>query len=128
MPMRVTSDNKVTVSNGSAFVPLPFIYQVPDDRSDQLPVGKLQICNIDLSIINWVRSIGNDPATVLMQIVMGSTADHIEVEWEMTLRAVTYDDMTVGGDLRFDEILDAPYPGDLVTPATLPGVFLIGET
>ena len=128
IPITITSDAIPTVSNGVAFVPIPFQYQIPDDRSDQVPVGKIQLDNIDLAIINWVRSIGNMPATVLMQIVMGSSPDTIEAEWEMTLRNVNYDVMTVGGDLRFDEILDEPYPGDTVSPATLPAVFLMGAT
>jgi hypothetical protein len=122
----ITSDAKQTVSNGVTFLPLPFVYQVPDDRSDQTPVGKIQIDNVDLAMINWVRSIGNVPAKVLMQIVMGSTPDNIDVEWETTLRNINYDVNSVSGDLRFDEILDEPYPGDTVNPATLPAVFLMG--
>jgi hypothetical protein len=125
-PIRITSDAKPTVSNTFTFLPLPFIYQIPDDRSDQVPVGKIQFDNVDLTMIDWVRSIGNVPPIVLMQIVMGSSPDSIDVEWEMTLRNVNYDVMSVGGDLRFDEILDEPYPGDTVNPATLPAVFLMG--
>jgi len=125
LPIAVTSDAVPTVSNGTTFVPFPFLFQIPDDRSDQLPVAKLQIDNIDLSIITAIRSVGNLPLTVLMQIVLASAPNTIEAQWSMTMRNVNWDAMTVTMDLRFDEILDEPFPGDLVTPSTLPGVFMI---
>ncbi len=127
-PITVTSDAVPTVSNGETFAPFPFMFQIPDDRSDQLPVGKLTIDNIDLSIITALRMIGNVPATCLMQIVLGSSPSTIEAQWTMNIRNVNWDASQVTMDLRFDEILDEPFPGDLVTPSTLPAVFAIGAT
>lgn len=126
-PIRLTSDAVATVSNGETFVQFPFMFQIPDDRSDQLPVGKLTIDNIDLSIITALRSIGNVPAQCLMQIILASTPDTIEVQWTMNIRNVNWEAPQVTMDLRFDEILDEPFPGDLVTPSTLPAVFLIED-
>jgi len=126
-PIAVTSDAVATVSNGVTFNPFPFLFQVPDDRSDQLPVAKLQIDNIDLSVITAIRSVGNVPPTVTMQIILASSPNDIEAQWTMSMRNVNWDEMTVSMDLRFDEILDEPFPGDLVTPATLPAVFMIEE-
>jgi len=127
LPITVTSDAKVTVSNGVAFVPVPFVCQLPDDRSDQLPVGKLSIDNTDLAIIKAIRSIGTVPASVLLQVVLGSSPDAIEIEWELTMRNVNWDVNQISMDLRFDEFLDEPYPGDQVTPSTVPAVFLIED-
>jgi hypothetical protein len=133
LPLTLTSDAVATVSNSGVvggpnitFIPCPFQFSIPDDQSDQLPVANLSLDNIDLAVINAVRSLGNVPATVLMQVVMASTPNTIEAQWTMTMRNVEYDAFTVSADLRFDELLDEPFPGDLVTPATLPGVFLIG--
>jgi hypothetical protein len=33
--------------------------------------------------------------------------------------------MTVTGNLGFEEILIEPFPGDVVSPATMPAVFLV---
>jgi hypothetical protein len=128
LPLTLTSDSVPTVSNSVSFIPCPFVFSIPDDRDDQLPVANLFLDNIDLSIVTAIRSLGTVPATVLMQVVMASTPNTIEAQWSMTMRNVQYDSSSVSADLRFDEILDEPFPGDLVTPATLPGVFLMGAT
>ena len=128
LPLTLTSDSVATVSNGVSFISCPFVFSIPDDQEDQLPVANLSLDNIDLSIVTAIRSLGTVPATVLMQVVMASTPNAIEAQWTVTMRNVEYDSSTVSADLRFDEILDEPFPGDLVTPATLPGVFLIGVT
>jgi len=127
LPITVTSDAVPTVSNGVTFVPFPFVFQIPDDRADQLPIAKLQIDNTDLSIINAIRSVGNVPLTVQMQIVLAATPNTIEAQWTMNMRNVNWDAAQVTMDLRFDEILDEPFPGDLVTPSTLPAVFLVED-
>jgi hypothetical protein len=126
-PIALTSDAVPTVSNGVTFVPFPFLFQIPDDRSDQLPIAKLQIDNTELAILQAIRSVGNAYPTVLMQIVLGSDPDTIEAEWTMTMRNVVWDMNQITMDLRFDQILDEPFPGDLVTPSTIPGVFLMEQ-
>jgi len=126
-PIRVTSDAAFTVSGGNTFLPFPFQFTFPDDQTDQIPIAKLTIDNIDLSIITAIRSMGNTPATVVMYMVLASTPNVVENTIAMTMRNVNYDALTVTCDLRFEEILDEPYPGDQVTPATIPGVFSIEQ-
>ena len=69
--------------------------------------------------------MGTAPAGILIEVVTSATPDNVEfASGELTLRNVNYDAMTVSGTLTFEAILAEPFPGDLVTPATIPGVFL----
>ncbi len=124
-PITVTSDAIATVSNGVTFNPFPFVYQTPDDRSDQVSGAKLQVDNTDLSISTALHLCGNLAPDVLMQIVMGSTPNTIEAQWALKMRTAPFDVNSISMGLRFDEILDEPYPGDTVNPATLPAVSLM---
>jgi hypothetical protein len=123
-PIYVCSDAVACVSNGITFQPFPFLISFPTDRADQIPRCTLTIDNIDLSIVTAIRAMGIVPATVEIQVVTSGTPNTVEIAiTPLTLRDVTYDALTVTGTLSFDEILAEPFPGDLVTPATLPGVF-----
>lgn len=121
-----TSDTVETVSNGITYQPFPFEITLPDDDPDQVPSCSLTLDNIDRSMVAAVRGMGNVPATIELQVAMSDTPDVVEMAvGPLTLRDVNYDALTVMGTLRFEEILNEPYPGDIVTPATLPGVFLL---
>lgn len=125
-PFALTSDAAPTVSNGVTYQPFPFEIALPDDDPEKIQSATLAVDNIDRSIVAAVRGFGTIPATVSIQIVTATTPDTVEMEvGPLTLRDVTYDAFTVQGTLRFEEILNEPYPGDLVTPATSPGVFLL---
>ncbi|MBE3602679.1 DUF1833 family protein [bacterium] len=125
-PFTLTSDSIPTVSNGVTFNPFPFEISLPDDDPEKIPEAKLTIDAVDLSIIDAVRGFGTVPATITIQVVTSVTPSVVELEvGPLTLRDVTYDALTVQGAMRFEEILNEPFPGDLVSPATIPGVFLL---
>jgi Domain of unknown function (DUF1833) len=126
-PLRVTSDAVNTISGGETFVQFPFTIGFPDDRADQVTQTSLTIDAVDRSVVAAIRSIGNLAPTVKFQIVLAATPDTVEVEWTMTMRDVTYDEMQVTGRLSFEEIMIEPFPVDLVTPGTLPGAFEIDQ-
>lgn len=115
----------VTVSRGNDYVFVPYNIVLPDDRADQIGIATIEIDNVDRSICQAIRNIGNTPAGVLIEIVTSVTPNVVEGSFAMVLRDVTYDAMTVSGRLGFEEILTEAFPPDQVTPATLPGVFAI---
>ena len=126
--IRVTSDAVNTVSNGQAFAPFPFMLTLPDDRADQIPQARLTIDAVDQRIADAVlKQLGNQPLTVTMQLVTSTDPDTIELQYTMMMREIEGDALTISGALHFDPILAEPFPGDLVTPSTLPGVFVIGS-
>ena len=123
-PLFFTSDGVQTVSRGNAYLPFPFQLTIPDDQDQQLPQAQITIDNVDRSIVTAIRNMGTVPASILIEIVTSSTPDSVEfASGALTLRDVNYDAMTVTGTLSFEAILAEPFPGDLVTPATIPGVF-----
>jgi len=125
-PFTLSSDAKPVVSNGVIYNPFPFEIAMPDDDPEKIQTASLTIDNIDRSIVAAVRAFGNTPAEVMISVVTSATPDTVEMATgPLTLRDVTYDAMTVQGTLRFEEILNEPFPGDLVSPATMPGVFLL---
>jgi hypothetical protein len=124
-PIRVTSDAVQTISRSNTFLPFPFLITIPDDEQEKLPQASISIDNVDRSIVSAVRSMGTSPAGILIELVTSIAPDTVEFSsGELTLRDVHYDALTVTGTLSFEAILAEPFPGDLVTPATMPGVFL----
>jgi Domain of unknown function (DUF1833) len=127
-PICVCSDSRPVTSNGQVFLSVPFALTLPDDREDQIPHATLVIDNCDRTVVAAIRSIGNVPATLKIQIVLASTPDTIEVEYPpLTMRQVVYDALSVSAQLAFEDVLNEGFPGDLVTPATVPGAFVVTE-
>jgi hypothetical protein len=129
-PMTRTSDANgqpyyKTTSNGIDYLFLPFELSLPDDDSEKIQTAKLTLDNIDLSIVQAVREMGTTPAQVTIALVMQSAPDTTVMSiGPLAMRDVTYDATAVTATLSFEQILNEPFPGDLVSPSTLPGVFL----
>jgi uncharacterized protein DUF1833 len=119
------SDARPFKSRGNTYQNFPFTMTVPDDDDQHLPQATLAIDNIDRSIYAAVRNMGTVPATILFDLVSSETPDTFEYSsGPLTMRDVKVDALTVTGTLGFEAILNEPFPGDLITPATIPGVFL----
>ena len=115
-----------TASRGNLFVPYPFAAVLPDADPDTIPSGKLQIDNVDRSIIAALQAIAPTPMTVLIEMVTFLYPD--VVDWTsgwMTLRNIQADLLTIQADARLEELLNEPAIGDVVSPSTDPGTFLI---
>lgn len=110
------------VSNGDEFVYFPFQIELPLDAADELSQTRLRIDNIDGSIIDAIRAL-RQPPSVLLQIVLSSTPDIVEAEFDMQLLDIDYDAIEIVGTLGWENILTEPYPGESVTPKFFPGLF-----
>lgn len=128
VPICVTSDAVITVSQGNTFIPYPFLIILPIDDDLQPAQAKLTIDNVDRAIITSLRNIGTTPATLLIEIVTSNCPDVVEFSsGNLTLRNVQGDAVSVTGVLGFEEILAEGFPGDSVSPLTVPGVFVVNE-
>ena len=128
VPIRVTSDAVNTVSGGNTFIPYPFLITLPTDDDVQPARAALTIDNVDRAIITSLRNIGTTPATLLIEIVTSNTPDTVEFSsGNLTLRDVQGDAVSVTGVLGFEEILAEGFPGDSVSPLTVPGVFVMNQ-
>lgn len=122
-PLRVTSDQVNTTSRGDTYYAYYFDFQLPVDSGERQPIARLSIDNVDRAILEAVRAISS-PLDVTMEIVLGSTPDTVEASWQgFKLVRVTYDVLTVSGDLVMENFMSEPYPAGSFTPTLFPGVF-----
>ena len=122
-PIRVCSDAVDVISRGNTFISFNFNIILPLESGDTPPRAKLQIDNVDRQIIQTIRSISSAPQ-LTVEIVRSGDLDTIEAQFlDFTLDNVTYNAMTVAGDLSFEDFLREPYPADTFDPARFPGGF-----
>lgn len=123
-PLRVTSDNVDTVSDGETFVPYPFQLTLAEESEDATPTIGLSIDNVDRTIGAALRDAGLEAPTCTVQVVMGSDPDTIEAEFPaFRLRDVDYDALVVTCQLTLEDMTTLPYPYVTFTPNRFPGLF-----
>lgn len=123
VPIRVTSDAVETTSQGRVFVPYPFELIIPDERENQSPRARLRLDNISREIVAAIRSIATSPA-VLMEVVRAADPDVIETSFpDFRFINVSYDALTVEGDLSIEDFTAEPYPARVFSPGDFPGLF-----
>lgn len=122
-PIRVTSDDVDTPSNGNTFVPFPFEYTFPDQGDDADITASLRISNVDRQIVQAIRNATDFPI-VTTQFVLGSSPSTIEAEFpDFKMSNIRYDQMTVEGNLTLESPTNAAYPQHRFTPGRFPGLF-----
>jgi hypothetical protein len=123
-PIRVVNNNEDVVSGGVTFQRFPFELALPPETEEAPPTVSLRIANADRQIVQAVRALAGDAMTVDVSVVLASSPDTIEAgPYRFTLRDVSYDAAIVEGTLRFEDVLNEPYPADSFTPARFPGLF-----
>ena len=122
-PLRFVNDNVNITSNGDIYSAFPFEIILPPERADELVVAKLRIDNIDRGITLALREINSAPS-VTVQVILADDPNNVQLgPLNFTWRVAEYSVDIVEGDLRFEELLGEPFPGDRVTPSLFPGVF-----
>jgi len=122
-PIRVSSDGVDTTSQSNTFVAFPFDLTLPDDMDNQAPRARLTIDNIDRQIVQAIRDIGGAPS-VKIEIVRAADPDTIEASFpDFKLENVSYDAMTVQGELTLEDFTAEPFPARVFSPADFPGLF-----
>jgi hypothetical protein len=122
-PLRLVNNPTSIVSNGEEYIGCPFNIDVAADRDDVLPEVQLAVDNVDRLIVATLRTI-TTPIEVEMEVVVASTPDVIEMQAQRsTMRVATWDIHTVNGTLKFEDMLNEPYPGGTFTAKKYPGLF-----
>lgn len=123
-PIRVCADALDTVHLGERFQAFPFDVTFPDDTEEAPPRVVLEIAAADRRVITAIRSLSGGPMTVEFAVVLASSPDIKEAGWyTFSLREAEFDAGFVRGELRFEDVLNEPYPGELFTPALFRGLF-----
>ncbi len=122
-PIRVSSDAVDTISRGETFVAFPFELMIPDDTQGASPRARLVIDNIDRTIVAALRAIGSAPSA-LIEIVRAADPDTVEASFhDFKLTNVSYDALSVSGDLTVEDFTAEPWPAAVFSPANFPGIF-----
>lgn len=110
-------------SNFNRFIFLPFEIELPQDDKTGAVSAKLTIDNVTREIIQYARQTRN-VLNVTLQVVLSNNLDYIELEYKnFKLRNISYDGLTVSGDLSIDYLGLEPFPAGRFTPSGFPGLF-----
>ena len=132
-PLRISSDPTVrisddpllyaTTSRGNDFIFLPISFSLPDDKGDVPPSVTITLDNVSRSMVTILRSIPT-PASVLMEIVLGSSPNTVEISLPaMQLSTVTIDETSISAQLEVDHLVTEPHPAGIFTPGSFAGLF-----
>ncbi len=137
-PIRLSTDNTERLSSDPLYYgtrsnwrganPLtePFLWVVasallPSDQEDQPAAATVAVANLDSEMIGLLRSF-TDPATVFMAVVLASSPDVIEAEWEMELTGFDADAGEIRLSLSREEIELELFPGARMSRSRFPGL------
>ena len=110
------------ISRGQQYLYAPIDITLPEDVAGSDPRASLSIDNIDLTLIETIRSI-NEGATIRLEIVLASDPHTVEIEFpSLKMVSSEYDRQRIVVDLTIDPLVTEPFPGDSYTPSYFPGL------
>lgn len=131
-PIRVASDSyevlpnagvRGVVSRGNEFIFLPFSVELPQQDDTGIARASLSIDNVSREIVAAARSV-TTPLDITIEVVLASDVDTVEVAIQnFKLDNVTYDALTISGDISVEYFELEPYPARRFTPSDFPGIF-----
>lgn len=122
-PLRVVGNTESVVSGGNTYQFFPFEITLPEDSQDERRPVTLTVSNVDLRIIDEIRTV-EGALTVEIKVIMASTPNTIEVgPFEFKMRAAEFNENTITGTLAYESNLDAPFPGRVFDPQAFPALF-----
>ena len=115
-----------TAQDGSTqqtYVAFPMELTFPTDQNGQISGARFAVSNVTREIINFVHAHGTG-MTVEMILVNSREVDNV-VRRDPCYRwiGVSYDAMTVSGQLSVEDYLSESYPAKVMGPANFPGLF-----
>ena len=120
-PIRVVNNSENIDSAGETFISYPFDITLPNSNDDSPSSSQLRIDNVDRSLVAAIRTITK--ANVKIQIIRAADPDVIEKEWpKFKLVNIKIDQLVISGDLILNNMVNEPFPSDLMTPVYLPGL------
>ena len=111
------------ISRGKEYIYLPFNINLPAQDDTGVAKASLSIDNIDRQIVSAVRR-ASSALTITLEIVLASNVDVPEVTvQDFRLESVTYDALSVSGDISVEYYDLEPFPSRRFTPSDFPGLF-----
>lgn len=123
-PMRICNDVQDFVSQGVAYIGLPFGFTLPEDQSGSAPRMRLAMDNVGRGISDELERLLPGATTMARLIIVArDTPDvHEHVFW-MPLTAVTVSGASAQAACSVDEVMRQAACKQVANPFTLPGIF-----
>lgn len=131
-PVRVASDPfevlpdagvRGVVSRGEEYIFLPFTIELPAQDDTGVARARISVDNISREIVAAVRS-ATSALSITIEVVLASDVDTPELTVsDFRLDRVTYDALTVSGDISVEYFDLEPFPARRFTPSDFPGLF-----
>ena len=111
------------VSRGDEFIYLPFEVVFPSQDDSGISNATIVTDNVDRTIIAAIRG-ADSPVDITVELVLSSDPDTVEASVEnFRLEGVTYNSLTVSGQLSVEYFDLEPFPKGRFTPSEFPGIF-----
>ena len=115
-------DNEVDVVHlTNTYTAFPFRFE-PPKIDEKINTASVTICNVSQEIIEHLRPLTTRPE-INVKLVLSTSLDTIENEFDFTLAGVSYDSRTISGNLTYNSILDYNYTKHRYTPELFPTLF-----
>lgn len=124
-PFEVLPDAGVrgVVSRGDEYLYLPFSIELPAQDDTGVARARLSIDNVSREIVAAVRQ-ADSALSISIEVVLASDPDTPEVSVDdFRLNRVTYDALTVSGEISVEFFDLEPFPARRFTPSDFPGLF-----
>lgn len=123
-PMRICNDVQDFVSQGQAYIGLPFGFTLPDDESGSAPRMVLALDNVGRGITDELeRLLPGSVTEAILIIVARDTPDVHEHHYRMPLTGVTLSGATAQATCGVDELMRQAACKQMANPFTLSGIF-----
>lgn len=122
-PIRLVNDMVDQEFGGDTFTAYPFTLTLPDEDGEQISSVRIQLDNVDQSLVSTIRSL-TSPPDVELRIVLASDLSNVEAgPWTFQLGAVRYDSQKITAILTYEPLLHQTWPQHIMSPTLFPGLY-----
>lgn len=121
--IRLVNSAEDVESDSLTYTAFRFDVQLPDDQEGSLPSVNLVLDNVGQELASYILT-WTEPVNVEIELVLESSPDTIEAgPWFFIGAAAVVRGGDISIELRYENVLDEPYPADRITPQKYPSLF-----
>lgn len=120
---RLVNNLDDVISRGNTYSAFPFQFILPEDDGETLPTIQINVDNVNLELIELIRSYGTG-ITITAEIIMASAPNNVEYSIDdLSLVDATYNSQSVTLTAQIQDLLNQRFPADDFLPRSFPGMF-----
>lgn len=122
-PVRVVNNTVNITSRGNVFTALPLEIKITPDDGESLQKVTLTLDNINLDLINWIRTL-TYPIPVVLETIFSGNTDIVEQSIsDLIIKHIEYDSYQIKATLLADDDFNQKIPSDTYNSLEFPGLF-----